>query len=100
MAKLSALSEIEPYAVGTREAGRRGGHGKTKTFALIKAGEYQSYLDGRVRMVVTASIRDRIQRKLEESGKTTKDTRPLTEASKRARVQRELEESRRTEDQP
>jgi hypothetical protein len=61
------LTEIEPYAVRTREAGRRGGHGKTKTFELIKAGEYESYLDGGIRMVTTESIRKRIERKLEES---------------------------------
>jgi hypothetical protein len=76
-----------------REAGRLGGHGKTKTFELIKSGELESYLDGSVRMVVTASIRARVNRKLKESGGTTKDTHLLTEASlqKRARQKAQAE---------
>ena len=65
-----AFSEIEPLAVRTADAMRMAGHGKTKLFALIKAGEYQSFLDGRVRLITTASIRARIQRKLEESRRT------------------------------
>jgi hypothetical protein len=101
------MAETDPFAVKTREAGRLGGHGKTKTFLLIKSGEYESYLDGRVRMVVTASIRARINRKLKESGATTKDTRSLTEASlrKRARQKAQAEGDTgamalRTEDRP
>ena len=70
------LTKTDPYVVGTAEAGRMGGHGKTKTFKLIKSGEYESYLDGRVRMVVTASIRARVNRKLKESGGTTKGYAP------------------------
>jgi len=66
------LTEIEPYAVRTREAGHRGGHGKTKTFELIKSGEYESYLDGGIRMITTESIRRRIRRKLEENAAATK----------------------------
>jgi chloramphenicol 3-O-phosphotransferase len=60
------LTEIEPYAVRAREAGRRGGHGRTKTFALVKSGEYDAYLDGGVLMITTESIRRRIHRKLSE----------------------------------
>ena len=100
-------TKTDPYVVGTAEAGRMGGHGKTKTFKLIKSGEYESYLDGRVRMVVTASIRARVNRKLKESGATTKDTRSLTEASlrKRARQKAQAEGDTgamalRTEDRP
>jgi len=33
-------TETDPYVVGTAEAGRLGGHGKTQTFKLIKSGEY------------------------------------------------------------
>jgi hypothetical protein len=75
MVKRSGLTEIEPLAVRTREAQRLGGWGKTKLFELIKAGEVDSYLDGRVRLITTASIRARIQRKLQESGATT--TKPI-----------------------
>ena len=70
------MADTDPFAVKTREAGRLGGHGKTKTFELIKSGEYKSYLDGSVRMVVTASIRARVNRKLKESGGTTKGYAP------------------------
>jgi hypothetical protein len=86
-------TETDPYVVGTAEAGRLGGHGKTQTFKLIKSGEYVSYLDGAVRRITTESIRARIRRKLEESRGTTKDTRSLTEASlqKRARQKAQAE---------
>ena len=70
MAKQSAFSGIEPLAVRTGDAMRLAGHGKTKLFRLIKSGEYESYLDGRIRLITTASIRARIQRKLEESRRT------------------------------
>ena len=70
MAKQSAFSEIEPLVVRSGAAMRMGGHGKTKLFELIKAGEYESFLDGRIRLITTASIRARIQRKLEESRRT------------------------------
>jgi hypothetical protein len=44
-----------------------GGWGKTKLFALIAAGELESFMDGGVRRITTASIRARIQRKLQEA---------------------------------
>ena len=50
---------IEPYVVGTAEAQRLGGWGKTKLFELIAAGELDSYLDGRVRRITLASIHAR-----------------------------------------
>jgi hypothetical protein len=90
-------TETDPYVVGTAEAGRLGGHGKTKTHELINSGEYESYLDGRIRLITTRSIRARIRRKLEESRGTTKDTRSLTEASLRKRAQKAQAE---TEDRP
>jgi hypothetical protein len=61
------FSGIEPLAVRTADAMRMAGHGKTKLFALLKAGEYESFLDGRIRLITTASIRARIARKLEEN---------------------------------
>jgi len=57
--------------VGTAEAGRLGGWGKTKIFELIAAGELDSYLDGRVRRITLASIEARIQRKLREAQEQT-----------------------------
>jgi hypothetical protein len=61
---------IEPYVVGTAEAQRLGGWGKTKLFELIAAGELDSYLDGRVRRITLASIHARIHRKLQEAKET------------------------------
>ena len=102
-----AKPNIKPLVVGTAEAGRLGGWGKTKTFKLIAAGELDSYLDGPVRRITVESIEERIRRKMEESGGTTKDTRSLTEASlqKRARQKAQAEgdaatKARRTEARP
>ena len=58
---------VRPLVVGTAEAGRLGGWGKTKIVELIAAGELDSYLDGRVRRITMASIEARIQRKLQEA---------------------------------
>jgi len=69
-AKKPAKPNIKPLVVGTTEAGRLGGWGKTKIFELIAAGELESYLDGRVRRITVESIEARIQRKLEESRRT------------------------------
>ena len=60
-------TSVRPLAVRGATAMRMAGHGKTKLFALVKAGEYESYLDGGVRMITTASIEARIQRKLQEA---------------------------------
>ena len=60
-------ANVRPLVVSTAEAGRLGGHGKTKTFALIKAGEYESFLDGRVRRITLESIEARVRRKLQEA---------------------------------
>jgi hypothetical protein len=62
---------VWPLVVSTAEAGRMGGTGKTKTFALIKSGEYASFLDGRVRRVLVASIEARVERKLREAQEQT-----------------------------
>ena len=62
---------VRPLVVGTTEARRLGGWGKTKIFELIAAGELDSYLDGRVRRITVASIEARIQRKLQEAKEQT-----------------------------
>jgi hypothetical protein len=68
------VDQVKALVVGTREAQRMGGWCKTKLFELIRAGELQSFMDGSVRRITTASIHARIQRKLEESQRT--ETRP------------------------
>jgi hypothetical protein len=60
-------ANVRPLVVGTAEAGRLGGWGKTKVFELIAAGELDSYLDGRVRRITLQSIEARITRKLQEA---------------------------------
>ena len=72
---------VRPLVVGTAEAGRLGGWGKTRVFQLIAAGELESYLDGRVRRITVESIEARIHRKLEESRRT--EARPETNAGPR-----------------
>ena len=62
-----AKPSVRPLVVGTTEARRLGGWGKTKIFELIAAGELESFLDGRVRRITLASIEARIQRKLQEA---------------------------------
>lgn len=61
---------VRPLVVGTAEAGRLGGWGKTKLFELIAAGELDSFLDGRVRRITVESIEARIERKLQEARET------------------------------
>ncbi len=58
---------VKPLVVGTTEARRLGGWGKTKIFELIATGELDSYLEGRVRRITLESIEARIQRKLHEA---------------------------------
>ena len=60
-------TNVRPLVVGTAEARRLGGWGKTKIFKLIAAGELDSFLDGRVRRITVESIEARIQRKLQEA---------------------------------
>jgi len=66
---------VRPLVVGTTEARRLGGWGKTKIFELIAAGELDSYLDGRVRRITVESIEARIHRKLEENAAAAKAER-------------------------
>ena len=62
---------VRPLVVGTTEARRLGGWGKTKIFELIADGELESYLEGRVRRITLASIERRIARKLQEAKEQT-----------------------------
>ena len=66
---------VRPLVVGTAEAGRLGGWGKTKVFELIAVGELDSYLDGRVRRITMASIEARIRRLLQAAKAQTEADR-------------------------
>jgi hypothetical protein len=65
------VDQVKALVVGTREAQRMGGWGKTKLFELIRSGELQSFMDGSVRRITTASIRARVRRKLKEAQEQT-----------------------------
>src|SRR5215471_6214614 len=65
---------VDPIVVSTAEAMRMGCWGKTKLFDLIRAGELESFLDGTQRRITVASIRARIQRKLQEAANETAQT--------------------------
>ena len=72
---------VRPLVVGTAEARRLGGWGKTKVFELIAAGELDSYLDGRVRRITVDSIEARIRRLLQAAEATRKIPRSRREAT-------------------
>ena len=91
MPKPSA-STIAPLVVGTAEAQRMGSWGKTELFELIKSGELESFLDGRFRKIVTASIHERIRKKLEEGGGTKKDMSLITAASVQKRIRQKTQD--------
>jgi hypothetical protein len=58
---------MEPLAVNPRDAAELlGGVGRKKVYALIAAGQLESYLDGCARKITTASIRAYVDRKVAE----------------------------------
>ena len=88
MTKLTEATE--PYVVGTTEARRLGGWGKTKLFQLIANGQLESFLDGSKRRITTASIHAFIHKKLQ--GETaTRDVSQLTRASTQARARKKAQ---------
>jgi hypothetical protein len=60
---------IEPLVVGTKNAWKMLGISPAYGWELIKAGELESFFDGRMRKIVVASIHAYIQRKMTESKK-------------------------------
>jgi hypothetical protein len=89
---------VEPPVVRSAEARRLIPCGKTKLFDLIAAGEVDSYLDGGVRMIVTASIHARRRRLQESAAGTGNKIREMTmrRRSIRARGRRKLQERQTT----
>jgi excisionase family DNA binding protein len=55
---------LEPIAVSPSEAFRLLGVGNTYGYELIKAGELESYKDGKLRRITMRSIKKRIDRLL------------------------------------
>jgi hypothetical protein len=69
-------SWAEPLLVSPRDAWRMLGCGNTHGYALLKAGELQSFLDGRSRKITVASIHGYVARKLEQISTESRRERP------------------------
>jgi predicted aminopeptidase len=85
-----AALEIKPLAVKAKVARRLLGCGNTRFYELLGSGELQSYLDGRSRMVVLASIKERIARQVAEASAinsaATREIAAKSVASRRAKA--------------
>ncbi len=81
---------IEPLVVGTTDAWKMLGISPTYGWELLNADELESFLDGKKRKIVVASIHAYIQRKITESKKETGScrTEKATAASIKARQEK------------
>jgi hypothetical protein len=61
---------LEPLLVRPRDAWRMLGVGNTRGYQLLKAGELETFKDGRSRKITVASMRAYIARKLVTPGAT------------------------------
>jgi excisionase family DNA binding protein len=68
--EIAGRNDLEPLAVSPRQACRLLGVGNTRLYELIKAGEVDSYLDGRMRRITMESIRARLARLLARAADT------------------------------
>jgi hypothetical protein len=59
--------EPEPLAVPPKTAGNMLGFGLTRVYALMKAGELQSYVDGGARRILVDSIKQYIARRIADT---------------------------------
>jgi hypothetical protein len=66
-----------PFATPFGDACRNDGIGRDRGYALIRAGEWESYVDGNIRMVTVVSINARRQRMIAETGGATFKPAPL-----------------------
>jgi hypothetical protein len=60
----SAISDVEPLVVKPKTAWRMLGCGNTHGYALLAAGELESFKDGHSRKITVASIKAYIARRL------------------------------------
>jgi hypothetical protein len=91
------IATVVPLAVPTRVAWQMMGISNAFGYVLIKKGEIDSYLEGRVRKVVVASIHAYIERKLAAAKKDTAPVRTekATIVSLARRAERKAAESSR-----
>jgi hypothetical protein len=83
------LPEIEPIAVRPRVAWRLLDCGNTHGYALLAAGELESYLDGRSRRITMRSIKGYIARRL-ASNRATAGTPIEPPRRRRGRLRKSL----------
>ena len=62
--------QVEAIAITPRQACRLLAIGNTRLYQLISKGELQTYLDGRARRVVLASIHRYVTQRLADAGAT------------------------------
>jgi helix-turn-helix protein len=67
---------VEPLAVSPKMAMQLLSLGETRTYALLKSGELQSYRDGGARRILMSSITDYIKRRLEDTNSKPSRRRP------------------------
>jgi hypothetical protein len=72
-----ANDHLEPLLVRPRNAWRMLGCGNTHGYALLNAGELESFIDGRARKITVESIHRYIGRKLASAGLTNAGARTL-----------------------
>jgi hypothetical protein len=82
------LGDVERLVVSPRLARQMLDCGNTRLYELIKNNELESFLDGRSRKIVVASIRAYIARKLAAAAITTDAAKP---AGRRVRPRKLLE---------
>jgi hypothetical protein len=87
---------IQPLAVKTKDAWTMLGCSNAHGYVLIKKGEIDSYLEGRIRKVTVASIQAYIERKLAAAKKDTTPVRTekATAASVAGRAERKAARGR------
>ncbi|SRR5258708_238690 len=87
---------IQPLAVKTKDAWTMLGCSNAHGYVLIKKGEIDSYLEGRIRKVTVASIQAYIERKLAAAKKDTTPVRTekATAASVAGRAKRKATEGK------
>ena len=79
------MDKVEPLAVSSKQAQAMIGCSHNKFYALIAAGEVESYIDGNRRMCTMRSLKAYVQRKLDASANTKLATPPEPNGRKQQR---------------
>jgi excisionase family DNA binding protein len=79
----ASTPSVTPLAVPPREACRLLSLGMSRIYALMRAGELDSYGDGRARRITVASIHKYVSRRLADAGSSGWQTWPHNPKSRR-----------------